>query len=247
LHFRVDNGAGFPIRLSIDEVVSIASGQSQKMAKVDSVDILANKSSSERYLSSKCKFGGEKLGEVLSNMPSEVEFKFSATINPEGNKNGAVKNFLTDAGTITVSNIEARVPLNFSVTNMTLRDTLDFNSSKLTFKDMKLLLNVKNSMPVAVGLQAYMIDENGNINSDPLFKDPVSIEAATVDADGIVVEPNLYEDRIETNVEGLAQTKKLKVEISVNTDNSQYVRVTKDNYVHIKIGAKAVVNVNNLD
>ena len=248
LDFRVDNGAGFPIRLHIDEVTSISGGLSEVRTNIDSVIIPANWLH-QSYHSSEQHIGGEALGEVLSNMPSEVEFKFSATINPEGNGNGTVKNFLTDGASIKVSHIGARIPLNFSVSGMVLKDTLNFSSSRMTFENMELLLNVENSMPVAVDLHAYLMDENDNVIA-PLFKTPVSIPAATVGADGIVVEPShLYGEKIEANVEGLAQTKKLKVEIIVNTDDptSQYVRVTKDNYVHIKIGAKAIVNVNNLD
>ncbi|MDR3180910.1 MAG: hypothetical protein LBT61_03155, partial [Prevotellaceae bacterium] len=70
------------------------------------------------------------------------------------------------------------------------------------------------------------------------------VDAAT----GRVVAPHPYDAKIEANVERLAQTKKLRVEITVNSDNPpSFVRVTKDNYVHIKIGAKAKVNIDNLD
>ncbi|MDR2449280.1 MAG: hypothetical protein LBD52_04895 [Prevotellaceae bacterium] len=250
LDFTVENGAGFPIQLRIDEVTSTSGGVAKTKAKVDSVTIRPNEPG-QSYLRSDLVIGGDTLGKVLSNMPSEMELKFSATINPEGRKNGTVKNFLTDASSITVSNISARIPLNFSVSDMVLRDTLDFNSSKMTFQDMELLMNIENSMPVEVVLQAYLMDENDNVNPTPLFKTPVSIPAATVDGTtGRVTAPYPYEEKIEANVEGLAQTKKLKVEITVNsstTTTSQYVRVTKDNYIYLKMGAKAKVNIDKID
>jgi hypothetical protein len=248
LDFRVDNGAGFPIQLRIDTIISTSGGQSVKKGKVDSVIIPANKLS-QQYFRSELSIGGEAFGEVLNNMPSEVEFQFSATINPDGSKGGTVKNFLTASSSIAVSNIGARIPLDFSVTGMMLKDTLNFSASRVDFKNMELLMNVENNIPVGVVLQAYLIDGNNNVNPAPLFKIPVDIPAATVDAaTGEVTAPHLYVEKIDTNTEGLSQAKKLKVDITVNSGNyPQYVRVTKNNYIYIRIGAKAKVNIDNLD
>lgn len=239
LDFRVNNGAGFPIRLRIDTVTSISGGLPAGKAKIDSALILPNEHG-QLYSSGTFSIGREAFGEVLSNMPSEVKFEFSATINPEGNRSGTVKNFLTDAGSITVSDIQARIPLNFSVRGMVLKDTLNFSASRVTFNDMELLMNVENNMPVEVALRAFLIDGNDSVIGD-LFSAPVFIPAATVDPP--------YEEKIEANVESLAQTKKIRVEITVNSDNSasEFVRVTKDNYVYLKIGARAKVNIDNLD
>jgi hypothetical protein len=249
LNFCVDNGAGFPIQLRIDEVASISGGLREEKDKIDSVIIPSNKLQ-ESFLRTEHHIGGKAFGEILSNMPSEMEFNFSATINPEGSKSGTVKNFLTDASSITVSNIETRVPLNFSVSGMVLKDTLNFSASRVTFNDMELLMNVENRMPVEVLLQAYLMDEEGNLlNTPSLFEVPVSIPAATVDvATGKVTAPYLHKTVVNANVKALEQAKKLKVEIIVNSGPAAgYVCVTKDNYVYIKMGAKARVNIDNLD
>jgi hypothetical protein len=248
LDFRVDNGAGFPIRLRMDEVTSIAAGQHSIKHNVDSVTIPANEPRMS-YFRSTHSVGGEAFGETLSNMPSEVEFKFSGTINPEGSRGGTVKNFLTDASVIAVSHAGVRIPLNFSVTGMTLKDTLTFNSTKVKFNDMELLMNIENNMPVEVALQAFLMDEYDNVTG-PLFNAPVTIPAAAIDpVTGIVTAPHLYVEKIDADVSQLEQTKKIKVDITVRTDNpsSTYVRVTKDNYVYLRIGAKTNVNIDNLD
>ena len=249
LNFRVDNGAGFPIQLRIDEVASISGGLPEVKDKIDSVIIPSNRLQ-ESFLRTEHHIGGKAFGEILSNMPSEMEFNFSATINPEGSKSGTVKNFLTDASSITVSNIEARVPLNFRVSGMMLKDTLNFSASRVTFNDMELLMNIENRMPVEVLLQAYLMDEEGNLlNTPSLFEVPVSVPAATVDvATGKVTAPCLRKTEVNANVKALEQAKKLKVEIIVNSNpDAEYVCVTKDNYVYIKMGAKARVNIDNLD
>jgi hypothetical protein len=79
----------------------------------------------------------------------------------------------------------------------------------------------------------------------------VSIPAATVDdATGRVTEPFLYhpKENIEANVKMLEQTKKIKVAITVATNPaSEFVQITKDNYVYLRMGAKAKVNIDNLD
>jgi hypothetical protein len=243
LAFRVDNGAGFPIGLNIDKVISDGSVKEN----AGSVTITANPRLQDSYFRKEYRIGGEELGEVLSNMPSHVDFRFSATINPAGQT--SEKNFLTDAGTITVSNIEARIPLDFSVKGMVLKDTLDFNVSDVTFKDMGLLLNVKNTMPVTVKLQAYLMDENNSYLFDggqriALFENNNgNAEAVSLPATDEI------KKEIKANVEKLGQTKKLAVEITVDTEgsDSDYVRITKDSYVYLKIGAKAKVNINELD
>jgi hypothetical protein len=253
LHFRVKNGAGFPIQLNIDKVASTYSGQSAEKDNVGRVTILANPKSDQLYLSSTYTVGSEALGEVLSKMPSRVEFQFSGMINPNGDTEAgqSVRNFLIDDPQITISDIEARIPLNFSVSGMELQDTLDFNASKITFKDMELALGVENNMPVAVTLQAYLMNEQGPLPGAPvLFETPVSIPAATVDATtGEVTAPFLYNKKIKADVKHLKQTKKLKVEITVDTGQpaSQFVRVTKNNYVYLKIGAEAKVNINDIE
>jgi hypothetical protein len=247
LHFRVDNGAGFPVRLRIDEVTSTAGGQLKRF-DVDSVIIPPNEPQ-QAFFRSEHRIGGEAFGEAVSNMPSSMEFKFSGTINPEGSRGGTVKNFLTDISAITMSRVEVRIPLHFSVSGMTLKDTLSFNSSKVTFNDMELLLNIENNMPVKVDLQAFLMDEDDRVLG-PLFTAPVEIPSAETDAaTGIVTAPHLYVQKIEANIAQLAQTRKVKVDIAVNTNNpaSEFVRVMKDNYVYLRIGAKTRVNIDNLD
>jgi hypothetical protein len=253
LNFDVRNGAGFPILLKIDKVKSTSGGQSSTVEDAGSTTITANELG-QAYSTNNYQVGGEKLGEVLSNMPSKVKFGFSAKINPEGSKGGTVKNFLTDASKIEVSNVEARIPLEFSVSGMVLRDTLDFNTSDVTFKDMKLLMNIKNSMPVGVALQAYLLDGNGVLLRDehndiiPLFEDSVIIPAAKTDAGtGVVTELSEYKETISANGDYLAQAKKISVEITVASSASGFVSVTKDNYIHLKIGAKTSVNIGNFD
>jgi hypothetical protein len=243
LDFDVYNGAGFPILLNIEEVKSYITpgGEPSTVTNAGSVTITANKTineSGQSYSKTECHVGGTALGEVLSNMPSQVEFAFSAMINPEGSEGGTVKNFLTDASKIEVKNVKARIPLDFSVSGMVLKDTLDFNTSDVTFKDMGLLMNVKNHMPVGVTLQAYLMDDSGHrmVPNVTLFKQEVNIKANTDD-------PNI---KVEANTEKLAQAKKIEVEITINTAGSDYVQVTRDSYIHLKIGAKAKVNIDNL-
>jgi hypothetical protein len=173
-------------------------------------------------------------------MPSKVNFYFSAMINPEGPTDK--KNFLIDTSEITVKNVEARIPLDFSVKGMVLKDTLDFNASKVTFKDMELFMNIENNMPVKVGLQAYLMDEKNEYLDDEnghitLFKDPVSIPVGS------------YEEKIGANVKNLEKTKKLEVEITVNTEGSEenFVQIKSSNYIHLQIGAKATININEID
>jgi hypothetical protein len=246
LNFDVYNGAGFPILLNIDEVKSYVTpdGQPLIVPNAGSTTITANeidaKGIAQAYSTNTCHVGGPALGKALSNMPSSVVFTFSTKINPAGST--TTKNFITDASTLTISNVEARVPLEFSVRGMMLKDTLDFNTSDVTFKSMELHMNVENHMPVGVTLQAYLMDEEGHqmVPAITLFKKEVNIAANTDDAD----------IKVEANVEKLAQAKKIEVEITINTGGdpaTDFVQMTRDNYIHLRIGAKTIVNIDKID
>jgi hypothetical protein len=253
LYFTVHNGAGFPIELRIDTVRSIGSS-TVEMPNVDSRLIEANKET-DLYHKAEVVIGRDNLGTALSNMPTQVDFVFSTVINPEGR----TRNFLIENRPIKIENaIEARIPLEFAVSNLMMHDTVDFDVSNVTFESMKLFVNGESKMPVSVKMQGYLLDAEGKDVRDesgkrvPLFTAPISIEAAEVGADGNVSAPRPYKENIATNVEWLREAKKIAIEIAVDTPDgsasaSKFVRITKENFVHLRIGAEATVNIEKFD
>jgi hypothetical protein len=233
LAFHVNNGTAFPFRLSIDSIRC----DTLRWDNAGSVTVRENKGNSG-YFTDSYQLGGKTLGAALSSMPSQVAFYFSTTINPDGVAPGT----LTSANTITISNVEVRIPLKFKTTGLTMTDTLDFDFSKATPKSMELFMTIDNRMPVAVSLQAYLMDENDKaILSDdnipvPLFQTPVEMDVDAKTSRSIDVADGKY----------LKQTKKLRAEITVKA-NDDYVNIKKDNYIYIQIGAKAKVNIDELD
>jgi hypothetical protein len=242
LAFNVKNRAGFPFRLSIDEAASTStSGGVIRLDDASHVTVAASPSASTASYSE----GQHQLalGAVLSGMPSRVGFRLSATINPDGYDDGDVKNFITRDSKIEVDSVEARIPLKFRASGLALTDTLDFDLSTVTLKEMKLAMKVTNLMPVNVTLQAFLMDSTEVLSGDStLFQSPVTIEASAVN--------NEPKEIPITTINRLKDAKRLKVEITVDTPpdtGSAYVHITKENYIHIQIGAAMRINIDELN
>ncbi|MDR3185034.1 MAG: hypothetical protein LBT49_06495 [Prevotellaceae bacterium] len=253
--FAVRSSAGFPVRLNIVEAAS--TGTSPATSSATSVTSVMNAGSVTipaapepgTYWNSYPNFGGNVLGEVLSNMPERVEFQISATINPDGNPDrygNPVKNFLTRDDSIKVSDIEVRIPLKFKARNIVLLDTLDFDLSTMTLEELELFMNINNTMPVGVDLQACPTGDDGEPLTDDddepivLFTDkrgepvPVPVPAGKDTSYAVSV----------ANVNRLNDARKLKVEITVNTP--EVAEIKQDNYIHLSIGARTRLSIEEL-
>jgi hypothetical protein len=252
LNVTATSGAGVPFRVVLSEIS--ANGITQ--TNVDSLLVeAASQPGNAKVI--KSKIGGTAVGNVLSTLPEHVDFVFTTKTNPDADPNTTM-NFMTAESAIKAS-AEVVIPVKAAITDLTVTEVLDFDLSEIEFQKLSIKLNVKNNMPVNVWLKAYLMDDNGNYIYNPdgticaLFPDNVEIPVGSVNDDGDVVTPYLYTRDLtitDETIAGMQQAKKIEVQIVVNSPDAvtqRYVRITKDNYVHVKAALGAKVNFDDLD
>ncbi len=153
------------------------------------------------------------LVDFLNNIPDKISYALTAQLNPNGNQSGM--NDFAYYGTSLRALLNVDIPLNFSASNLSLQDTVDFNYSHVTQLDNvnygNLLLYATNTYPLSVNVQGYLLDENG-ARIDSLFSNPVYslIAPADLDANNKVTGPKKSELRIPLNKEKLVNIKKAR-------------------------------------
>ncbi|MDR0581499.1 MAG: hypothetical protein LBG31_00900 [Prevotellaceae bacterium] len=192
-------------------------------------------------------------GEVISVLPKKMDVVIKVQSNPEGNpKEKPAENVIsnTDHASATA---KVLVPLKIKDVNIALTDTVDLDVSDLSFDNLGLLLNVRNSLPLGVKLQCTLLQKGASLGE--LFDTPVEIPAGNVTTDGNgeskVTAPSETHKFIETKkgmAEKLKNADKIAVSFTAFTGNTgnTYVRITKDDYVSLKIGLSAGINVGDL-
>lgn len=123
---------------------------------------------------------------LLSSVPDKIDLSFTAS---SGNPDGSTEqNFLLDTSKI-VLEAEVILPVWFSTTGYTLRDTLDIALDSLLanlefIESLGFRLTTTNEWPLELSAQIYFLN-NLDERIDSLFEDrTVIIEAAPVNAEG---------------------------------------------------------------
>jgi hypothetical protein len=123
---------------------------------------------------------------LLSSLPDRIDFSFTArSSNPPGS---TAQNFLLDTSKITLE-AEVMLPMWFSTSGYTLRDTLDIALDSLManldfIESLGFRLTTTNQWPLELSAQIYFLNDMYEM-VDSLFEEQtVIIDAATVDDEG---------------------------------------------------------------
>ncbi|HWY36299.1 MAG TPA: hypothetical protein VNX68_16760, partial [Nitrosopumilaceae archaeon] len=160
----------------------------------------------------------------IDNLPSSIGYSLSAQLNPFGNISGS--NDFAYYGTSLTSILSVDIPLNFSATNITLKDTvkIDFsNISRLNNVNYgNLLLHADNSYPFSLNVQGYLLDGNNHV-VDSLFDNlHNTVASALLDINNKVISANTSILKIPINqdkLNKLRQSKKIYFTSKFNTAN----------------------------
>ena len=145
---------------------------------------------------------------LLSSVPDKIDLSFTAS---SGNLPGSTEqNFLLDTSKI-VLETEVILPIWFSTSGYTLRDTLDIALDSLLadygfIERLGFRLTTVNEWPLELSVQLYFMDQMGEI-IDSLFEDrTVILDAAPVNDNGEVLIESLvpYELNVELSGNDLA-------------------------------------------
>ncbi|MDR2802211.1 MAG: hypothetical protein LBB31_03225, partial [Prevotellaceae bacterium] len=174
--------------------------------------------------------------------------------NPEG-KTGTDNVIRSTSGATATA--EIRVPLKIKGVNITLTDTVDFDVSDMSFNNLGLLLNVRNSLPLGVKLQCTLLKKGTTQSLGDLFDTPVEIPAgnttqvAGTTDESKVTSPSETHKLVEVKkdmAKKLEEAGSIIVRFTAASDNTNntFVRISKTDCVSLKIGVSAGINVGDL-
>jgi hypothetical protein len=194
-NITVHNSFGIPISLNINtfsarsykdgtytDLIYRDETMNPFLVDAPTVDQLGQVVSTTRYFNKET----TNIDELLSSLPDKIDLSFTAS---SGNPVGSTEqNFLLDTSKM-VLEAEVIMPMWFSTSGYTLRDTLDIALDSLLanlefIESLGFRLTTTNQWPLELSAQIYFLN-NLDEKVDSLFEDrTVIIEAAPVDAEG---------------------------------------------------------------
>ena len=181
------------------------------------------------------------IDEVLSALPHHLSFGAKFETIPGSP-------YSITAGTTNEVSVEVSIPLEFSLTNIQLTDTMDFNLGEdldsETVKSIQINLLTDNGFPLGIDAQIYFVDEY-YVVLDSLFDNSLAINPANVGTNGKVgTDDHVNDENIikinSSKIENLLKAKFLIPKILFNTTNAannQDVKLYSDYGIGLKMGA----------
>ncbi len=180
------------------------------------------------------------IAEILSSKPVEVIYDVDALTHPDGDR--SIRGFITDSSFYRVK-VLVDLPLQGSAANFEARDTVEVNLDNLESLDsIELKINAENTFPLAIDIQIFFVDENGNLTEMLTDSDLRVIDAAPVDGSGNVTGPSNNTTFIPiagSRLEALKAARKLILTAVFSTTNNgdRPVRLTSDQRLNLGMGA----------
>ena len=170
-----------------------------------------------------------------------VTYDIDAGANPDMDE--SIVGFV-DADSYFLVNVDVELPLEGTVNNLVLQDTVDLDLSDLddvTSAEFKTV--IANDFPADITVQGYFYDEN-DVLLDSLFKERLMLPAAQVDlASGRTFpgdEEINFEEFSSDRVDKLQNGRKILVNLKINTEqaSSGPLWIYNDYGITFKVGAK---------
>jgi len=142
--------------------------------------------------------------DLLNLAPSHLSYKVAGRTTE-----GTTNHFILDTSRFMVA-AEVMVPLDFKITGYALSDTMEFGGEGEGIdtgpvEHAQVTVGTVNDLPIHLGLQIYMMDENYTVLDSVFDGEAVIIEASSVDTDGKLVQASEESNTIDFPVEKLAK------------------------------------------
>lgn len=245
----VDNGFGLPVRSKVNkmELTSITG----KLVNLESTLInagfdFAYPTFSEIGVIKRTFFEFNKdnsnIREVFNEKTKTIAYDISALVNPE--RDTTIKGFITDEGYF-LANVAVEVPLNGSVNQLVVTDTLDIDLDDFEeVRSAEFKAITSNDFPAEMKVQAFFLDESGN-NIDQLFiGDGLNLTAATIQSNGKTIPGIEKIDYIIFDQQRFEKIKKSKRLVLLGSFNTTGSDMNKSLWIYdtyglgLKLGAK---------
>lgn len=177
----------------------------------------------------------------IENIPGMVGYSGEIEINPLGNVSNHT-DFVRGNSKVEVG-LNMRIPLNVSVSNVTLNDTipLDLNSMDANghFNELMFRLMAENGFPLQATVNIYMLDANkmsiGTLASNLI------ISSGTLNGSNVVIQPSNEIKEIYANdeaMEKLYRSKYLRISVGFQTAGTGKVQF----YDYYRFKSKLIVD-----
>lgn len=158
--------------------------------------------------------------DLFQNKVRRVTYDIDAGANPDMDE--TVIGFVNEDSYFLVS-VDVELPLNGTVNQLVLQDTIDLDLTDLTDGESAEFKNViANDFPADITLQGYMYTKDG-ILVDSLFSERLFLPAAMVNGSGVASkgeEVTTFEDFDSARLDRVRQTEKLLVNVKINTNQA---------------------------
>lgn len=239
IRLNYSNSFAIPIQIAFN-------GQGRKGTKIINLGlapftISSPESLASRDLSSSFSINksNSSLPELISMPPEEITFSGSAKMNPAGDPTHLRNNYVFGNSRF-LGSLEVEVPLEFSLNNIQLTDTIDNflkvedgNNDHLNpedFQKLKLNIMAQNGFPLGVSLSMSLYD---TISQTVLSKVEATdiLKPAPVDANGKVTGPKETTTSIEMTpafFSNSSKANKILFHFVLNTTDTKNVKIYSD-------------------
>lgn len=190
--------------------------------------------------------------EALEVLPKKIVYNLDAHFSDRFSES-TYPSFVQLDNTNLIYSAVTTIPLKAKINDLyyeTDADFFDFVNDADVLNSAILRLNLENGFAASVDINFLLFDEQGG-TPDTLWKKPVSMKGATVNASGIVVSPSKSVEEAtltKENCDKLRGASKVKMGIKLNTSseangNRPYVRFNRKDAIRIKASVKAKVDL----
>lgn len=195
------------------------------------------------------------LGEALATVPALFFYEFDATTNPGGD--GSAVNFVTDSSNMLVD-LEIILPLWAGIGGFSVESREEFDFEDMFGEDtdiidyFRLTLDVENEFPTNIDMQVYFQDADEN-TLDSLFSDEAFLISPQVNADDVVVNPEVQSKEVEFTKDKIGRIQNAKfalVTAKISTpgaNDGEYVKFFSNYSLDYKLKVKTNLTVNSRD
>ena len=249
-----ESSMGISFELTLDSVTGTAGDGSTETLEfyeghpfiipAPTIDMLGQTARGEFYINNLT----SNIQDLLNIAPHMLSYRVTADIGSQSQNH-----FLLDTSRF-MAEIEFLLPLDLSITEVTLTDTMEFNLGDegidtSLIKHLVINLSTVNELPFELGLQVFLLDASEMV-LDSLFNgDPVFLSSSQVDSEGKLLSAGENSQSIEFPKEKLGvleETEYLWVEARVVTAGSagQFVKFYSDYTLDFEISFYGEFRIN---
>jgi hypothetical protein len=193
IKISTENSLGIPFELTLDSVLATAEDASTAELEIyqgqpfiipaPGINSMGETAFGEFYINNQ----SSNLQDLLNIAPHTLSYRVTGDVGSQSQSH-----FLLDTSKF-MAEVEFLLPLDLSITEFSLSDTLEFNIGEdgidtTLIKHVTINLSTLNELPLELGVQVYMLDASSLV-IDSLFKEsPVLLSSSQVDNEGKLVQ-----------------------------------------------------------